>query len=557
MFRSIIHFALHQWAALLITVFALVGVPMLAQAQSGTTYTVKISEDGFSPSRLAILVGDSIEFLNAGELDHWPASNIHPTHELYPDLDARRPILPGGSWTFTFLQEGSWGFHDHLNPQNTAEVDVLVDPDEALVDRPASSDPTSRSGLARLYESARMFLARIFYAVQLFVAETFQSSSVSSDPASEVNTEFRPPPEVDFETIYLQAVTGCLNDDFDCFEEYFRGQVISSGPEIAVELVNRLREDGTVSTVVDEHQLAHRIGRQTAETYGINEQAFLLCPMESLNGGCQHGFFEFALGRTESSSAAADLICQSLKDGYSSKFQFYCYHGVGHGVMMAAAYDLTRALDECDTFGTSMAQDGCWQGVFMENVSAGMGNFARNGVFSDVDPLAPCDGLAGQYQHQCYINHAGYLMTFYNNDVESATNACLQAEDDDISSCLQSIGLMVTNPVWQINFIEDLETIAFEDASWQICLMFPGGYLDECVLGAIDNVLNFDALDLTRAKAFCNTVFEEYRLLCYQRMGFNLSNQVVDLKDARELCAQLADEFESVCLFGAGIGVES
>ncbi len=105
MFRSIIHFALHHWAALLITVFALIGVSVLAQAQSGTTYIVEISEDGFSPSRLAILVGESIEFLNAGELDHWPASNIHPTHELYPDLDARRPILPGDSWTFTFLQE--------------------------------------------------------------------------------------------------------------------------------------------------------------------------------------------------------------------------------------------------------------------------------------------------------------------------------------------------------------------------------------------------------------------------------------------------------------------
>ena len=108
-----------------------------------------------------------------------------------------------------------------------------------------------------------------------------------------------------------------------------------------------------------------------------------------------------------------------------------------------------------------------------------------------------------------------------------------------------------------MNFIEDLETIAFEDASWQICLMFPRSQLDECVFGAIDNVLNFDALDLTRAKAFCNTVFEEYRLLCYRRMGLNLSNQVVDLMDARELCAQLAGEYESVCLLGAGIGGES
>jgi len=565
--RSNFHSAWHRWVAMLIAFAALSLVPTLTQAHSGSTYTVEISEAGFSPKRLEILAGDSIEFLNVGEIDHWPASNVHPTHELYPDLDARRPILPGDAWTFSFSQEGRWGYHDHLNIQETGEVLVLPDTHEGSPDPGGNSEPAPGSPLARLYDSARMFIARIFGVAKSFVAKTFQRSSASTDPspppppppapAQELNTEFRPPPEADIETVYREAETICLADDFDCFEGYFRQHVISSGPEIAVELVNRLREDGVLSTVVDEHQLAHRIGRQTADTYGINEQAFLLCPMESLNGGCQHGFFEFALGRTGNTSEAANLICQSLKDGYSSKFQFYCYHGVGHGVMMAVAYDLTRALDECDTFGTFMAQDGCWQGVFMENVNAGMGNFAREGVFSDVDPLAPCNGLAGQYQRECYINHAGYLMAFYENDVEGATNACLEAEDDDVSPCLQSIGLMATNPVWQVNFVEDLETVSFEDASWGICLKFPGGYVDQCVLGAIDNILNFDALNLTRAETFCDTVSEEFRLLCYERMGLNLSNQIVVPKDAIKLCAQLADEYESVCLLGAGIGVES
>ena len=99
MLRSIVR---NHWAAVLVTALTLTGAPSPALAHTGTTHIVEISEDGFSPNLTEILAGDSIEFVNTGELDHWPASNAHPTHQLYADFDARRPILPEGSWTFTF-----------------------------------------------------------------------------------------------------------------------------------------------------------------------------------------------------------------------------------------------------------------------------------------------------------------------------------------------------------------------------------------------------------------------------------------------------------------------
>ncbi len=562
MLRTLRHRPRNQWVAVLLSVFVLAFVPAHARAHTGTTYTVEISDGGYSPGRLEILVGDSIEFLNTGEADHWPASNIHPTHELYSELDAKRPILPGESWTFAFFKPGLWGFHDHLNPQFIGEVLVLPDTHIGPTGQSGNRSTESSNIFTRIIYAARAFLVRIYEAVGLFIAEAFQPSIASTESTStparaqQLNTDFRPPPEVDFDTAYRTASTDCLADDFDCFETYFRGQVVTSGPLIAVELVVRLQEDGVVSKVVDEHQLAHRIGRQTAETYGMNEQAFLLCPMENLNGGCQHGFFEYVLGRTENSSDAANLICQSLVEGYSSKFQFYCYHGVGHGVMMAAAYDLARALDTCDTFGTFMAQDGCWQGVFMENVNGYLNGAVREGIFSEVDPLAPCSSLEDKYQHECYINHAGYLMDFFVNDVSAATSACLRAGESYTDSCLQSVGLMVTNPVWQVNFVE-VEGREFVDIAWEICLMFPNGQLDQCVIGAIDNIHNFDDFDLSRAETFCDTVESKYRGLCYTRMGLNLSSQVVDPADVRNYCGLLNEEFVSLCLVGAGIGVES
>ena len=47
----------------------------------------------------------------------------------------------------------------------------------------------------------------------------------------------------------------------------------------------------------------------------------------------------------------------------------------------------------------------------MENVNAGMSGRALPGVFKRSDPLAPCDKVGDQYKHECYINHAGWLMT--------------------------------------------------------------------------------------------------------------------------------------------------
>jgi hypothetical protein len=541
--------------------FFLFLLPSAAHSHTGNTFKIGMTDAGFSPGQLEILAGDTVIFENTGETDHWPASNVHPTHELYLDFDVRKPVPPGGAWSFIFFRPGIWGFHDHLNPQNTGQIVVLPDTHSVQTVQPSvpANAPSGERGLARIFSAIQRYVQSILDAARVLVREVFspQPAVVQIDPAAptavDLDTEFRPPPASDLEAVYADLQLTCFTDDFECWAMFFRDLTKSYGPQVSVPMVLRLQADGAVERIVDEHQLAHQIGRQTAEAFGVNDQAFLLCPMESLNGGCQHGFFEFVLGRTETTSAAADLICQSLEEGYSSKFHFYCYHGVGHGVMMAAAYDLDRALAVCDTFDTSVAQDGCWQGVFMENVNAGMGGYARDGVFTESDPLAPCNVLEDKYQHECYVNHAGYLMQFFSNEVEGATTACLSAASAYIPSCLQSIGLMVTNPVWQPELFGEIGNTSFEDVAWELCTQFPDGYREQCVLGGIDNIHNFDAFDLARPTAFCDRVHAAYQILCYQRMGLNLGYQALDLEEVRTSCATLEPVFEEACLNGAGI----
>ena len=77
---------------------------------------VRITDDGFDPSTLTVSSGTTVTFENESSDDSWPASDVHPTHQLYPGFDAKKPLLSGDSYSFTFTKAGSWGYHNHLEP---------------------------------------------------------------------------------------------------------------------------------------------------------------------------------------------------------------------------------------------------------------------------------------------------------------------------------------------------------------------------------------------------------------------------------------------------------
>lgn len=90
----------------------------------GKTYEVTLTNDGFSPNEITLAPGDSVKFTTTTGQPFWPASDLHPTHGIYPEFDAQEPIEPDKSWTFQFLKTGRWKFHDHLQPISRGVVIV-------------------------------------------------------------------------------------------------------------------------------------------------------------------------------------------------------------------------------------------------------------------------------------------------------------------------------------------------------------------------------------------------------------------------------------------------
>jgi plastocyanin len=85
---------------------------------------ITISNDGFVPSSLKVKKGTSVRFINKTSQWHWPASDLHPSHSIYPEFDPKNPIGPGQEWSFIFDKVGTWNFHDHLSPLMMGTITV-------------------------------------------------------------------------------------------------------------------------------------------------------------------------------------------------------------------------------------------------------------------------------------------------------------------------------------------------------------------------------------------------------------------------------------------------
>ncbi len=86
--------------------------------------TVSMTDTGFVPSFVTVEAGTNVIFMNDGQALHWPASNVHPTHEILSGFDAKQGLHTGESYSFVFEKKGEWGFHDHLFPKLKGEIVV-------------------------------------------------------------------------------------------------------------------------------------------------------------------------------------------------------------------------------------------------------------------------------------------------------------------------------------------------------------------------------------------------------------------------------------------------
>ena len=95
-----------------------------ATMENKDVVVIEMTSDGFSPPASTIKAGTTVKFVNKDTVPRWPASGMHPTHQLCPGFDSRNGIAPGESYVFTFNEAKTCPMHDHLNPRMRGSITV-------------------------------------------------------------------------------------------------------------------------------------------------------------------------------------------------------------------------------------------------------------------------------------------------------------------------------------------------------------------------------------------------------------------------------------------------
>ena len=264
------------------------------------------------------------------------------------------------------------------------------------------------------------------------------------------------------------------------------------GPQKSYELV-RLKFPNNDTKA---HDFAHVVGIVSFEKQGV---AGLGVCDTAYNYGCYHGFIEaFIATNTVAKVSQIESGCIALGAVHAPS----CLHGIGHGVLVDASYNLDKALENCSIL-QSTSQIYCWDGVFMERIVGSMQNETNKLVMTKETLLAPCDRVKTTYQEQCWRNQVSSWFRFFQGNTKDIGEQCSLIETRFQKTCFESLGLMVT-----ITYGENAPTLI------SACQVITQNQIsDDCIIGSLKELL-FEGKQAHIAASLCNSVSPANRDYC-------------------------------------------
>lgn len=378
-----------------------------------------MTADGFSPQEMTVHVGGTINFANKDTVPRWPASNLHPTHELYPEFDPTQAIEPGNFWIFKATRIGTWKYHDHLYPHRRGTIIVVPEDSEQQIVSNDTPTPQQAPLTTQPTTETQSLLHRIVATIQNLFAIIQQRFSQQYDSASQIagTTDIRALPEKE-QYNYLQQLAEQAGVD-------------SAWHAVKTAYTN----EAGASRGGRAHDAAHFVGSLIYKDKGID--GLTICDA-SFAFGCFHGFTEAAFVENLTPLVPVAAACETIGPQMSGPWAS-CIHGIGHGVAtFFNASDLTAALAECDKL--EAASPYCHDGVLMEFSLS-----APDSFYQQENPLFPCTKLSPRYQQACARNQPQVMQRRFHMDLPAIASACLTAPAAITDPCIDAIGFAIAH----------------------------------------------------------------------------------------------------------------
>ncbi len=464
-------------------------------AQAIQSYEIKLIPGGFEPNNLQVKLGDIISFINQDSVDRWPASDIHPTHAIYPEFDPKKAIEPNRSWSFKFNKAGTFKFHDHLNPYLDGTIVVNG------VETKSIQNENKKFNLT-------IFLEKIYYKIF--------PSKLEADLKS-------------FDAVKLSSDQKQL--------EYWISLIGGA------KFMDKLVSDSGGGSKKDCHQEAHYVGRASFDLQG--KEAFKR-PNYNCHSGFLHGAMESFIRDTSSKDLipAVSRLCNSFNTNFS---KFECLHGIGHGFTVYENYNIPWALDLCKNLSTDYEKRSCFGGVFMENIMVAEEKGAIRGHKSNwvsQDPKFPCNGVDQNYlvQYECYQMQTSRMLDISNYDFKYVADNCQDAPENMKAVCFKSMGRDIAG-----------QTLRDPDKIIKLCQTAPAENFRDCITGAQNVIIDFWGENLTnQAAEFCNKLQADDKSFCYDLLRQRLKDIfAANVDKIKKVCEYGEKEFREVCLHGS------
>jgi len=345
-------------------------------ARPSAIHEINLTETGFAPNTITIAKGDIVVFTTRRGKPFWPASDLHPTHEIYSEFDPKEPIEPNASWSFRFENTGEWKYHDHLDSYYKGVTRVTSEKDEKKATLPSH---------------------------ELVVNQTV------CDNAS--------------------ATAGQLQ----CWQGVISQKLRENNLDGAFSALDLFLEQNP-SQLGACHGITHEIGQKSYELFNRRVD-FSLSPKTSYCGyGFYHGFMETLL-HTTNDIAQARIFCDEI-NRYTivdtQKSQIACLHGFGHGLLDEAI--ITRhsgslqsligaPLLLCEKISNEVFKiELCATGVFNALSIALNSSLYKNLKVDQDEPYKFCDRQTRTYfKKACYQEFATVALKKAEGDFSEAT----------------------------------------------------------------------------------------------------------------------------------------
>lgn len=470
--------------AILFFLIIVIAIEVLMLYKQPSLITIELQEKGFNPQEIQIRRNTIVKFITNRNKAFWPASNLHPTHQIYPQFDPQKPIESSKSWQYKFDKPGRWKYHDHLNPNYTGTI-IVLDNNES---------------------QNKITLASV--------------------------------------SICESVETGKKQQ---CWDELLEQTVKQKGLDAAFELFTRLYQtDPDIPKAC--HGWSHILGKAAYELFRNNKDFILKKETAYCGYGFFHGFIEKLLQETGDVKATREFCnyaSKQLKDAAPGVYR-NCLHGIGHGsveidnpkIWGNFQAMLDKGLKTCESALNDKGElQECYDGAFNAMQQNAYHREYKLSIDRD-DLFKYCRTQKEQYLDPCYYEFTGLIGDVTKHDFKKAASLILK----DISG--RSFAPRIIMKL-SADFFQD--DIALSDYTKNVldCRSLSDNLIERCFEGILLGFIAHGEPDRQYVKGleFCNysILSDKERETCYQWI---LGQSV---KNDSPVCHSVEEKYRHYC----------